>query len=482
MSDVQRELYAKFEEKKQAARRKPLLYDLSPIPRQPVKPDAARRVLEVREVLWGDTLLDVRHSRRTTPVTLGEGGDCTFRLSHDDLPGDGFPLVTPDGPGTAWLAFTPSMQGVVFDNGAATDLTRFIDTGEAQEWRGFFRLRLDASRAALLRFGGLQYYIHFVSPEAIRRAPFWQRIDGVMSTLMALFILGYLLTATYLKMLPAPEVADILDAPQRFARLVITPRSLPEPPPPETQRFAPTPAPRAAGEEGRIGEDDALLDKADGSARRRLEDEKVANHAGILGALDMGLEAMDRLFGGGGLGAGLDKVLGELGPLSGLDQRGAGGLGSRGAGQYGGGDALGIGGIGTRGRGGKRHSTYGIEAAKDGEKRSDMVVLKTGKPSYEGSLDKSIIERVMKRYFNQYRYCYQRELNKNPTLYGKVTVRFIIAPDGAVSSARAAVDTVGNSRVNACVLRTAKRMLFPHPKNGGRVVVTYPFIFRPTGG
>ena len=52
-----------------------------------------------------------------------------------------------------------------------------------------------------------------------------------------------------------------------------------------------------------------------------------------------------------------------------------------------------------------------------------------------GALDKSLIDAVIKRNMNQIRYCYQRELTKNPSLGGKIVVKFTIAKDGSVSKA-----------------------------------------------
>jgi hypothetical protein len=60
------------------------------------------------------------------------------------------------------------------------------------------------------------------------------------------------------------------------------------------------------GPEGKIGKREERLDTAQGSARRAL-DEKVANSAGILGQAFSGLQNLHLLFGGGTIGAGLDK-------------------------------------------------------------------------------------------------------------------------------------------------------------------------------
>ena len=102
-----------------------------------------------------------------------------------------------------------------------------------------------------------------------------------------------------------------------------------------------------------------------------------------------------------------------------------------------------------------------------------------GDPIILGSLDKSLIDAVIKRNMNQIRYCYQRELTLNPKLQGKLTVKFIIAKDGTVSSATIKSTTLENPAVEDCVTGRFMRFQFPEPKGGGIVIVSYPFVFTP---
>ena len=81
---------------------------------------------------------------------------------------------------------------------------------------------------------------------------------------------------------------------------------------------------------------------------------------------------------------------------------------------------------------------------------------------------------------NQIRYCYQRELPKNPTLGGKVTVKFVISKTGSVSKASTKSSTLNNSAVEGCINSRFMRFKFPEPKGGGIVIVSYPFIFQPS--
>ena len=79
----------------------------------------------------------------------------------------------------------------------------------------------------------------------------------------------------------------------------------------------------------------------------------------------------------------------------------------------------------------------------------------------------------------QIRYCYQRELTKNPAIKGKIVIKFVIAKDGSVSSASKKTSTINNGAVEQCVVGRFMRMQFPEPKGGGIVIVSYPFTFLP---
>ncbi len=169
-----------------------------------------------------------------------------------------------------------------------------------------------------------------------------------------------------------------------------------------------------------------------------------------------------------------EAIIGLIGSQYGA-QYGSGGLGSRGSGLGGGGTASGLGGLGTRGRG---SSGYGRGGGFQGSGGSGGPGVEVGDPIILGALDKSEIDRVVKSHLGQIRYCYQRELTKNPSLFGKIVVKFVIAKDGSVSSAKTHTSTMANPNVEGCVNGRFLRFQFPQPKGGGIVIVTYPFIFK----
>ncbi len=167
---------------------------------------------------------------------------------------------------------------------------------------------------------------------------------------------------------------------------------------------------------------------------------------------------------------GSSGLMGKVGGMSG------GGLSSRGSGYGGGGSAEGLGGLGVKGIG-SGGSGYGQRAAMRGKGGSSALGVVGGSPIILGSLDRSLISDVIKRHMNQIRYCYQRELQKNPSLAGKVVMRFTIGVDGKVPKATTKTSTLSNSAVERCIEGRFRRMTFPPPTGGGIVMVTYPFIF-----
>jgi outer membrane biosynthesis protein TonB len=54
------------------------------------------------------------------------------------------------------------------------------------------------------------------------------------------------------------------------------------------------------------------------------------------------------------------------------------------------------------------------------------------------------------------RYCYERELAKDPKLTAKAVPKFTIAPDGSVASATLSQST-GNTSLDACILAVFRR-------------------------
>lgn len=103
----------------------------------------------------------------------------------------------------------------------------------------------------------------------------------------------------------------------------------------------------------------------------------------------------------------------------------------------------------------------------------------TMSPIILGALDKVLIDQVLNTTGEALHACYLQRLAERPTLEGRVTVKFVIAKDGTVSSAtiKSIDDTLRDEALAVCVLNTTRALKFPEPKGGGLVIVSYPFLF-----
>lgn len=96
-------------------------------------------------------------------------------------------------------------------------------------------------------------------------------------------------------------------------------------------------------------------------------------------------------------------------------------------------------------------------------------------------LDKGAIARVVRAYLGRIKRCYERQLIIDPKLSGKITANWTIGSDGRVKEVKYVKDTMGNSGVTRCVVNQIRAWKFPKPRGGGKVIVTYPFLFHSLG-
>jgi hypothetical protein len=95
-----------------------------------------------------------------------------------------------------------------------------------------------------------------------------------------------------------------------------------------------------------------------------------------------------------------------------------------------------------------------------------------------GGLDREVIAKFIQSQKGKILYCYERQLSANPGLFGKVSVKFQIAPGGEVETSNITENTLGNNNVESCLLGLIAQWRFPKPEGGVRVLVSYPFVFK----
>jgi hypothetical protein len=95
-----------------------------------------------------------------------------------------------------------------------------------------------------------------------------------------------------------------------------------------------------------------------------------------------------------------------------------------------------------------------------------------------GRLPQEVISRVLWQNHGRLRMCYEAGLRANPNLQGRITLRFLIGRDGAVSNIANAGSDLPDAGVVSCAVRALHGLSFPRPE-AGIVTVTYPVIFQP---
>ncbi len=104
--------------------------------------------------------------------------------------------------------------------------------------------------------------------------------------------------------------------------------------------------------------------------------------------------------------------------------------------------------------------------------------MRPGVASVNGRLPAEVIQRIVRQNFGRFRLCYENGLKGNPSLQGRVGVKFVIDRSGAVSLTADGGSDLPDQGVVQCVVRGFSNLSFPQPE-GGMVTVVYPIMFSP---
>lgn len=102
-----------------------------------------------------------------------------------------------------------------------------------------------------------------------------------------------------------------------------------------------------------------------------------------------------------------------------------------------------------------------------------------GRASTQG-LDPAVVDETVKKHRTALKDCYEKERAQRPDIAGKLVMRFVIAIDGSVSSAKVKSSTLKDGAVESCLEERFLEVRFPKPANGSFVTVNYPLLFEPT--
>lgn len=435
------------------------------------KPAANNRMLE-SVLIWKDTVVEVRHTGVGAPVVVGTQGTVTFRMAAADWGGDPYELVKASS-GDATVNAPQSGKVAVRRGGKVSS-----ESGS---------VKLDLGDRVAVTVGEVTIMLQWVArAKAVSTSP-WNSMDFYFQKILAGTIATHVLLFLIFQLTPMDPDADADDLfknPNAFAKLILKPE-LEEKKKKKEDLSGKKNGGKHKDKEGKFGKKETKQKEAASSKKgapvvdpnKREKDRQIAFNSGVLGILKKSGGAVSNVFGPGGLGTGINNALGGLNGTSMGDAGGAGGLGTRGTGPGGGGSALGIGGLGSgtgRGSGGRGDVDLGGRG-------KGTTKITPGKTIVEGGLSKEEIGRVIKRYLSQIKYCYEKELTRNPNLAGKIVTSFTISGTGKVTECDVVETSLNDPTVEDCVTKIIQRIQFPQPKGGGIVLVSYPFIFQSSG-
>jgi len=96
----------------------------------------------------------------------------------------------------------------------------------------------------------------------------------------------------------------------------------------------------------------------------------------------------------------------------------------------------------------------------------------------QGGLTANQIRHVIQENIGDIQRCYEQGLVRDPTLEGRVSVSFVIGPNGAVVGSSFVDDSLGDSTAAECMAAAVRTWTFPRPDPSGPVSVRFPFNLR----
>jgi len=486
----------------------------------PVNPDEVEtsdRALEVM-VMWGDSsVLVVEHLNPVRSFYVGEATDekgrstTDYLISSELIGTERMPVVI-DAGGTGAVVIPAGSTGEISVGNDRMSVADVVSSGRAAacaEMPGAYQYPLPAGATARIQYRGMTFVVRPVNAGKVvgfaGTGIAWKEHAW---TLLSLALHASFLLAMYF-MPPGGSALslDLLNEDSRLAKYLMEPPETIEEETPDwlqnsdAQDTEGGKGKRHKDDEGQMGKEESKKtknkygiegppDNEDPHMAREAAKEQ-ATQAGILGVLSQSTGAWNSPTSPYGQDTALGyDPMSALGALMG-DQIGEnfgfGGLGLRGTGRGGGGTGegtIGLGNVGTIGHGGGGGTGSGYGRGAGGFRGRDAKVpqIRSGNADVRGSLSKEVIRRVIQRHINEVRFCYEQELNQRPDIAGRVQVKFIISPSGAVQAANVENSTLGAARAEQCIAQAVRRWTFPAPDGGGIVVVSYPFVLEAAGG
>ncbi|MFS4459659.1 AgmX/PglI C-terminal domain-containing protein [Bdellovibrio sp. HCB2-146] len=484
-------------------------------------------------VAWKERILTTYHFKGNKNIRVNTGDENSIALPDGLLP-KGYSLM--DLGGGLRVNTTSDMAVEMVSSVGIQSVDDLARNGKAVKAGTGYNVRVDQAEMVCVTLpqGNMTLYIRF-GPAApvVPVIPLMlssSEMTGVVASIIIVALLALYISATIPKDWDQNKQEEV----QRIAQVIFNkppePKK-PTPPPPEPEPPKPTPPPVAATppppppkkvvvsdqtkDAQKKGQKPQPSQKAETAARaaevapkpnakdrtkkftstRQGGAIKTGQTAGANAQSsnkDLSKVGLFSAFGGGGSRKNIDKAYTGAGEVLGMADKATGtsgfnedragdDLGSKfkDSGAGGKGTATqGIAGVGTKGRG-SGQSAYG---ASDGYGSKNSVAIEGGgfEESFDGTIDKEAIRRVIRAKKFELQSCYERALNtleKGRKLEGKIVLSWEIIERGQARNVKIKSSTLGNRQVENCIRDRLASWTFPEPPPGlVAEVQAYPFV------
>ena len=425
-------------------------------------------------ILQGRRLVEERVFRAAAPITLGPSARDTFIVPADLSPRSW--RLFEQKRGRLVLRLAPAMSARL----AARDEVSTFDAAPAEAVRVV--VLPDGARGKV-SLGDTTILFQCVRPPTAQPRPrlpasvrrhVLAELDTTFAAILALTFVLHVVMIVYLRQVDWPRRPNLEEVPDRFvheaARHRLAPPAPPAASPPAPSR-APRPAVTAAGRPRPTTAPSPAPKAQPSAAERHVALEKQVQSTGLIrllttraegtstatdllaaGAPDQAVEAAFK--GLTGLAVAQDDSLRNLPRVASGAGRVASPADLRGA----------------------RIASADVGPAAERNVRSSLRVEPLVVEG--GHVDAEAIAREIRGRRRAVAACYERALKQQPTLAGKLVVRFSLSAAGTVGAVDIDEDTLGAPDVAACVRALALRWRFPALADGA-AELTFPFVFQP---
>ncbi len=295
-------------------------------------------------------------------------------------------------------------------------------------------------------------------------------LDGAFTGLVALSFLVHLAMVIYLRHVDWPRRPVLDELPDRFVQMVQRPRPA-APAPKPIAAATPAPSRPHPAKPSAPAKPTAPSKPAPSEAERHAALQKQVEKMGVIAvitSLTEGGTATPDLLGGGNVDREVEDAFNGVSRV-GIAQADSLRL------RVGDGTGHVATPLGLRGGGNIADSG---DTGTITERRARPVVNEGAPQIEDGKVDAAAIAREIRTRRKAIAACYERALKGQPTLAGKLVVRFSLSPAGTVTAADIDDDSLGSPEVSACIRSTVLRWRFPALTEGS-AELSFPFVFQP---